>query len=214
MKKDFMKMVISSVKNLLGKKSTQNILRYIATVTINYACNRFNIPIYKYDALDMKNMIYHNDLTGEMVEPNQADRIIDLFSIERFVNAVNEKDGNEKINMRSVAEDLSKMCGDDKINEAYQTMTENYGILKAFDTDTLETSSIADNYEISSGGIYLPDKTIITTTNEGRFIADAKNEYLEKRLTLGENATKEELNKLLREYYDKIEFENVMRHYN
>ena len=79
-------------------------------------------------------------------------------------------------------------------------MTENYGILKAFDTDTLETSSIADNYEISSGGIYLPDKTIVTTTNEGRFIADAKNEYLEKRLALGENATKEELNKLLREY--------------
>lgn len=214
MKKDFMKMVITSVKNLLGKKSTQDILRYIATVTINYACNRFNIPIYKYDVLDMKNMIYHNNSTGEIVEPNQADRIIDLFSIERFVNAVNEKDGNEKINMRSVAEDLSKMCGDDKINEAYQTMTENYRILKAFDTDTLETSSIADNYEISSGGIYLPDKTIITTTDEGRFIADAKNEYLEKRLALGENATKEELNKLLREYYDKIEFENVMRYYN
>lgn len=213
MKKNFMKMMVSSVKNLLGKKSTQNILRYLATVTINYACNRFNIPVYKYDSLDMKNMIYHNDITGEAVQPSQADSIIDLFSIERFVNAVNEK-GEEKLSMKGIAEDLSRMCGDDKINEAYQTMNKNYNILKAFDTDTLETSSIVDNYEISSGGIYLPDKTIITTTDEGKFIADAKNDYLEKRLALGEHATKDELNKLLREYYDKIEFENVMRYYN
>lgn len=212
MKKDFMKMMISSVKNLLGKKSTKNILRYLATVTINYACNRFNIPIYKYDSLDMKNMIYHNDETGD-INPDQTDRIIDLFSIERFVNAVNER-GEEKLSMRGIADDLSRICGDDKINEAYQTMNEKYNVLKAFDNDTLETSSIVDNYEISSGGIYLPDKTIITTTDEGRFIADAKNEYLEKRLALGENATKDELNKLLREYYDKIEFENVMRYYN
>ena len=214
MKNEFMKMIVSSVKNLLGKKSTKSILKYLASVTINYACNKFNIPIYKYDPLDMKNMVYHNDSTGNKISPDETDRIIDLFSIERFVNEVNEREGNDILSMQSISNDLSKMCGDDKINEAYQTMVNNYDILKSFDLDTLETSSIVDNYEISSGGIYIPDKTIITTTNEGKIIADAKNDYLEKRLMLGENASKDDLNKLLREYYDKIEFENVMRYYN
>ena len=46
MKKDFMNMVLKSVKNLLGNKSTQTILRYIASVTIDFACKKFNIPIY------------------------------------------------------------------------------------------------------------------------------------------------------------------------
>lgn len=214
MKKTFLNMMFSSVKNLLGKKSTQSILKYLASVTINFACNKFNIPIYRYDPLDMKNMIYHHGFEEGKIYPDETERIIDLFSIERFVNEVNEKDGNEKISMEGIVSDLSKMCGDDKIQQAYQTMNNNYGVLKLFDLDTLETSSIADNYEISSGGIYLPDKTIITTTDEGKFIADAKNEYLEKRLALGENATKDELNRLQREYYDKIEFENVMRYYN
>jgi hypothetical protein len=214
MKKDFMNMVLKSVKNLLGNKSTQTILRYIASVTIDFACKKFNIPIYKYDRLDMKNMMYHNGVnTGDMISPDESERIIDLFSLNRFVEGMNDKGIEDPLSLGEVVRGISNACSDETLLRTYDKLDDRNGILKLFDLDTLETSSIADNYEISSGGVYIPDRNIMVATDEGKLIADAKNEYLEKRMMLGNNVDKETLNKLLREYQDKIELNNVMNFY-
>lgn len=214
MKKDFMKMVLKSVKNLLGNKSTQTILRYIASVTIEFACKKFNIPIYKYDRLDMKNMMYHNGInTGNMINPDESERIIDLFSLGRFVDGMNDKGIEDPLSLEEVVRGISNACKDDSIMRTYNKLDDNGGILRLFDLDTLETSSIVDNYEISSGGVYVPDRNIIITTDEGQIIADAKNEYLEKRMMMGPDVDRATLNKLLREYQDKIELNDVMNFY-
>ena len=214
MKKDFMKMVFKSVKNLLGNKSTQSILKYVASVTIEYACKKFDIPRYKYDRMDMKNMMYHNGIkTGEMINPDESERIIDLFSLNRFVDGMNDKGIEDPLSLEEVVRGISDACNDDSLLRTYSKLDDKNGILKLFDLDTLETSSIADNYEISSGGIYVPDRNIIVTTDEGQLIADAKNEYLEKRMMIGNNADKATVNRLLREYQDKIELNNVMNFY-
>jgi hypothetical protein len=88
------------------------------------------------------------------------------------------------------------------------------GIIQQFDTDTIETSSIADNYEISSGGIYLPDNNVMTSTIEGCNLANAKNDYLNKRISIGEDAPVEQVQTLLKEYYDNIDFDRVLQYFN
>lgn len=212
---EFMKMMLGSVKNLLGKKSTQAILKYLASVALNYASNKYDIPQYKYDPMDMKNMVYHYNMNNNnQINKNEVDSMIDLFAIERFINELNMQNKNNNLNPDDFMYQLAKACNDGKVIETYNNMNNNNQILKLFDNDTLETSSIVDNYEISSGGIYLPDRNIITTTNEGEFIANAKNDYLEKRSVLGNGASKDEISRLIREYYDNIEQERVSKYYN
>ena len=108
---------------------------------------------------------------------------------------------------------LSRLLNDNNLSIVYNDMATN-GILQQFDTDTIETSSIADNYEISSGGIYLPDNNVYTSTIEGCNLANAKNEYLNKRIELGENAPVEQVQSLLTDYYNNIDFDKVLQYFN
>ena len=92
---------------------------------------------------------------------------------------------------------------------------ESYTIkIMLFDIDALETSSLVDNYEINSGGIYVPDRTIYTMTKEGSDLASAKNDYLEERLALGENATEKEVRELVDLYHNKINYDEVIKYFN
>lgn len=209
---EFIKMITDSVKNLLGKKTTQDILRYLATVTLNYASKRFGIEQYKYDPIDMKTMIFNHNMNNEhKINVKDLDQIISLFTINRFMEELNQvKKDNSSMN--GLVQELARLCNDGKLVETYADMNDSK-LLYLFDKDTLETSSIADNYEISSGGVYVPDRTIQTITQEGTELANAKNDYLDKRLELGYDASSDELLKLIQEYYNRIKYDEMVEYF-
>ena len=147
----------------------------------------------KYDPVDLKNMIYHYNLNNDhVINKNNIDQTIDIMNMNRFMNEIACKEKNNNDLMCELIDQLTKLLNDNSIYNTYENISNN-GIIHQFDSDTIETSSIADNYEISSGGIYLPDNDVYTSTIEGCNLANAKNEYLNKRLELGENASDDKL---------------------
>jgi hypothetical protein len=205
--------MVQGAKTLLGKKSTKDILKYLATVSLTHLGNKYRINQYKYDSNDMKNMIYHYNMNNNTnIGKNDVEQMIDLSNMSRFISEIPNNNSNEDV-MLELVNNLVKIMNDKSIDYTYHNIKEN-NIIQQFDTDTLETSSIADNYEISSGGIYLPNKDIYTSTIEGCILADAKNDYLEKRCKLGEDTTDKEVKSILNDYYDKIDFDKVAMYFN
>lgn len=214
MVKEIIGLISQGAKTLLGKKSTQEIIKYLATVTINHISTKYNINQYKYDQNDIKNMIYHYNMNNDnIINKNSVDDMINLMNINRFSNELKYSQNLSSDPMEEILNNLYHIIQDNNINNMYSDMRNN-NIIQQFDLDTLETSSIADNYEISSGGIYLPDNDIYTSTIEGCNLANAKNEYLEKRIMLGEEANIKDVEKILNEYYDKIDFNKVAQYFN
>ena len=209
------KLLLNGAKTLLGKKSTRDIIKYLGSVTIAHLGNKYRINTGKYDPVDLKNMVYHHNINNvNQIDKNNIDQAIDVMNINRFIDNVSHQEKtNSDLVMENLLNQLVKIINDNSVMTTYNNVVEN-NMLRQFDMDTVETSSIADNYEISSGGIYLPDNNVYTSTIEGCNLANAKNEYLEKRIQLGENASSEETNKLLNEYYNKIDFNNVMNYFN
>lgn len=205
--------MVQGAKTLLGKKSTKDILKYLATVSLTHLGNKYRISQYKYDSNDMKNMIYHYNMNNnETIDKYNVDQMIDMSNISRFVNEIPNNNSTDDV-MLELINNLVKIINDKSIEYTYHGMREN-NIIQQFDTDTLETSSIADNYEISSGGIYLPNNDIYTSTIEGCVLANAKNDYLDKRCKLGEEASDKEVQSLLNDYYQAIDFDKVMMYFN
>ena len=205
--------MVQGAKTLLGKKSTKDILKYLATVSLTHLGNKYRISQYKYDSNDMKNMIYHYNMNNnETINKYNVDQMIDMSNISRFVNEIPNNNSTDDV-MSELINNLVKIVNDKSIEYTYNSMREN-NIIQQFDTDTLETSSIADNYEISSGGIYLPNNDIYTSTIEGCVLANAKNDYLDKRCKLGEEASDKEVQSLLNDYYQAIDFDKVMLYFN
>ena len=60
----FLGTMMQGAKSLLGKKSTQDILKYLATVTLSHIGNKYRVNQYKYDTNDMKNMIYNYNMNN------------------------------------------------------------------------------------------------------------------------------------------------------
>lgn len=208
-------LLINGAKTLLGKKSTRDILKYLGTVTVAHLGNKYRLNTPKYDPMDLKNMVYHYNINNnDQINKNNIDQAIDVLNISRFIdNVAYQEKTDSDIIMEGLINQLTKILNDKQVISTYDNIVEN-NMLRQFDMDTLETSAIADNYEISSGGIYLPNENIYTSTVEGCILADAKNEYLEKRLNLGEDANVEDTNKLLNDYYNKINFNKVLEYFN
>ena len=207
-------MIINGAKTLLGKKSTQDILKYLGTVTLSHLGSKYKINQQKYDPIDMKNMIYHYNMNNDQtINTANVDQMIDLMSINRFTNELQYKENLKEDIMSELVSQLTRTLNDRMISDLYENMMGN-NIVQQFDTDTIETSSIVDNYEISSGCIYLPDENVYTSTIEGCNLANAKNEYLAKRIKLGETASDSQVREAIQEYYDKIDFEKVLRYFN
>ena len=209
-----MSMLLNGAKTLLGKKSTQDILKYLGSVTINHLVNKYKMSQVKYDPIDLKNMIYHYNMNNDhLINKNNIDQTIDIMNMNRFINEISNKEKTDNDLMYDLINQLTKILNDQNISNIYENISEN-GIIQQFDLDTIETTSIADNYEISSGGIYLPDNNVYTSTIEGCNLANAKNEYLNKRIELGENASDDKVRSLINEYYNKIDFDKVLQYFN
>lgn len=207
-------MLLNGAKTLLGKKSTQDILKYLGTVTIKHLANKYNLSQQKYDPNDLKNMVYHYNMNnGPVIDKTNIDQAIDIMNLNRFMNEMAYRENISGDVTGDIISQLARILNDNNISLVYNDMATN-GIIQQFDTDTIETSSIADNYEISSGGIYLPDNNVMTSTIEGCNLANAKNDYLNKRMSIGEDAPVEQVQTLLKEYYDNIDFDRVLQYFN
>lgn len=207
---EFLKMLGNTAKTLISNKTVQQILRYIASSTISYACNKYGIGQYKYDVDDNRNMVYqHNMNNNNQINPLMSDMASNLYKIDRFL-----KDSNSDANVNEFLKLLSGMSNQNKLIEELKDNYFNNKQLFNFDNDTLETSSIADSYEINSGGIYVPNKEIITITPEGTQVANLKNDYLEKRIELGSNPSEEDVYKLIQEYHNKNKTKEVADYFN
>lgn len=207
-------MLLNGAKTLLGKKSTQDILKYLGTVTIKHLANKYKLSQQKYDPNDLKNMVYHYNMNnGPVIDKNNIEQAIDIMNLNRFMNEMAYRENISGDVTGDVISQLARILNDNNISLVYNDMATN-GIIQQFDTDTIETSSIADNYEISSGGIYLPDNNVMTSTIEGCNLANAKNDYLNKRMSIGEDAPVEQVQTLLKEYYDNIDFDSVLQYFN
>lgn len=203
---EFMKMIKDSVIKLLGNKEVKEIIKFIATTTVHYACNKFNITRYKYDITDLKTMVYNHNLNNnDKIKYDDVNEVVNLLSIKRFVD-----DLGQQITMSDVVNEISRLCNDTRILQEYDKI-QNDNKLLSFDLDTLETTSIADNYEISSGGIYVPNRDIITITKEGEDLSNAKNDYLEERIKLGDNPNIVDLRNILNKYYDRIHYDEMRK---
>lgn len=210
---EFMKMILGSAKNLLGKKSTQDILKYLANVTLNYASNKFGVNQYKYDPMDMKNMVYHHNMNfDDKIDIHDLEQTMNLFAIDRFAFELSQKENKPETPFEELVYNLAKICNDGRIGEIYNKSKDN-NLLRLYDLDTMETSSIADSYEISSGGIYVPDRNIQLFTSEGEELANAKNDYLEKRIELGNNVPSKLIMNLLEDYYNRIHYDKVNEYF-
>lgn len=212
MNNNYFNTILDGAKTLLGKKSTQDILRYLSTVTISHIAQKCNANKTKYDASDLKNMVYHHNMNNnDKIIIRNMDSKIDLMCIIRFINSVlnnnQNNPGNELIGL------LAKVLNDNNVVEMYNEIVGN-NILQQFDTDTVETSSIVDNYEISSGGIYIPDNDVLTSTIEGCNLANAKNDYLIQRLHLGQEASNDDVMRIINEYYKNIQYDKVNGYFN
>ena len=206
-----LEMLVNGAKTLLGKKTTQEILKYLSTVTIAHVGSKFKVKQYKYDPIDMKNMVYHYNMNNNHeINKNNVDQMIDIMTINRFVNELYNKD---QYQVDDVISNVIRTLNDRAIAGIYEEMMGN-NIVQQFDTDTIETTSIADNYEISSGGIYLPDDNVYTSTIEGCNLATAKNDYLRKRIELGESASDDLVRNILHDYYESIDFDKVINYFN
>jgi hypothetical protein len=207
-------MLLNGAKTLLGKKSTQDILKYLGTVTIKHLANKYKLSQQKYDPNDLKNMVYHYNMNnGPVIDKTNIDQAIDIMNLNRFMNEMAYRENISGDVTGDVISQLARILNDNNISLVYNDMATN-GIIQQFDTDTIETSSIADNYEISSGGIYLPDNNVMTSTIEGCNLANAKNDYLNKRMSIGEDAPVEQVQSLLKEYYNNIDFDSVLQYFN
>ena len=207
---EFMKIVKENVKKLLGNKDVREIIKFIATNVIQYASNKFNIMRYKYDKNDLKTMVYNHNLNNnDNMKYKDIDSVVDLLTIRRFIESLSDK---QNVSMKTLINDVSRMTGDNVILNEYEKI-ENDNKILSFDEDTLETTAIADTYEINSGGIYVPNREIYLNTFEGQELANAKNDYLEERVQLGDNPEGRKLREIMNKYYDRIHFDEMRKYW-
>ena len=203
---EFMKLLKNNVIKLVGNKDVKEIVKFVATNVIQFACNKFNVNRYKYDENDLKTMIYNHNLNNNnKIKYNDINMVVDLLNIKRFIDELSYK---QSISTVEIINELSNMCSNDLIIKEYNKLQNDDNVL-LFDRDTLETSAIADNYEISSGGIYVPNRNIEVITAEAVELADAKNDYLEERIKLGDDPDIRELRRLLNKYHDRIHYDEM-----
>lgn len=206
----FLKLLTNTAKTIAGNKTAQQILRYIASSTLAYASKKMGVSQYKYDVDDNRNMIYQYNMNHDnKIDPLMSDMASNLYKIDRML-----KETDETANIQQFLNTIAVITNQTKLMEELKENYFNNKELFNFDSDTLETSSIADKYEINSGGIYVPNKEIITITPEGHNVANLKNEYLENRLMLGDNPSEEDVYKILQEYHRKNKTKEVTDYFN
>lgn len=205
--------LLKTAKSIASNKTLVQVLKFIAQSTLLYIGNKLSVSPYHVDKYDMKSMVYHHNMNNDdKINPILSEELFSLYRIVDFIKSYSEKN-----NVKLTEEDINNFIRQliyiiDSKRDA-DLLINNYqnNKIKVYDNDSKLTTSLIDTTEINEGKIYVPNKELILITDEGKFISDNKNNYLENRL----NAKNEdEIRKIIKDYHKKNNTKEVLEYFN
>lgn len=205
--------LLKTAKTIASNKTLVQVLKFIAQSTLLYIGNKLSVSPYHVDKYDMKSMVYHHNMNND----NKINPILseELFSLYRIIDFI--KKYSEKNNIKLTEEDINNFIRQliyiiDSKRDA-DLLINNYqnNKIKVYDNDSKLTTSLIDTTEINEGKIYVPNKKLMLITDEGKFISDNKNDYLENRLNAKND---DEIKKVIKDYHKKNNTKEVIDYFN
>lgn len=205
--------LLKTAKSIASNKTLVQVLKFIAQSTLLYIGNKMSVSPYHVDKYDMKSMVYHHNMNNvDKINPILSEELFSLYRIVDFIKSYSEKN-----NVKLTEEDINNFIRQliyiiDSKRDA-DLLIDNYqnNKIKVYDNDSKLTTSLIDTTEINEGKIYVPNKELMLITDEGKFISDNKNDYLENRL----NAKNEdEIRKVIKDYHKKNNTKEVLEYFN
>lgn len=207
------KFLLKTAKSIASNKTVVQVLKFIAQSTLLYIGNKMSVSPYHVDKYDMKSMVYHHNMNNDdKINPILSEELFSLYRIIDFIKSYSEKN-NVKLTEKDINNFIRQLIyiidskrDADLLIDKYQNNK-----IKVYDNDSKLTTSLIDTTEINEGKIYVPNKELMLITDEGKFISDNKNEYLENRL----NAKNEdEIRKVIKDYHKKNNTKEVLEYFN
>lgn len=207
------KFLLKTAKSIASNKTVVQVLKFIAQSTLLYIGNKMSVSPYHVDKYDMKSMVYHHNMNNDdKINPILSEELFSLYRIIDFIKNYSEKN-NVKLTEKDINDFIRQLIYIIDSKRDADLLIDNYqnNKIKVYDNDSKLTTSLIDTTEINEGKIYVPNKELMLITDEGKFISDNKNEYLENRL----NAKNEdEIRKVIKDYHKKNNTKEVLEYFN
>lgn len=207
------KFLLKTAKSIASNKTVVQVLKFIAQSTLLYIGNKMSVSPYYVDKYDMKSMVYHHNMNNDdKINPILSEELFSLYRIIDFIKSYSEKN-NVKLTEKDINNFIRQLIYIIDSKRDADLLIDNYqnNKIKVYDNDSKLTTSLIDTTEINEGKIYVPNKELMLITDEGKFISDNKNEYLENRL----NAKNEdEIRKIIKDYHKKNNTKEVLEYFN
>lgn len=207
------KFLLKTAKSIASNKTVVQVLKFIAQSTLLYIGNKMSVSPYHVDKYDMKSMVYHHNMNNDdKINPILSEELFSLYRIIDFIKNYSEKN-NVKLTEKDINNFIRQLIYIIDSKRDADLLIDNYqnNKIKVYDNDSKLTTSLIDTTEINEGKIYVPNKELMLITDEGKFISDNKNEYLENRL----NAKNEdEIRKVIKDYHKKNNTKEVLEYFN
>lgn len=205
--------LLKTAKTIASNKTLVQVLKFIAQSTLLYIGNKLSVSPYHVDKYDMKSMVYHHNMNNDnKINPVLSEELFSLYRIVDFIKKYSEKN-----NIKLTEEDINNFIRQliyiiDSKRDA-DLLINNYqnNKIKVYDNDSKLTTSLIDTTEINEGKIYVPNKKLMLITDEGKFISDNKNDYLENRLNAKND---DEIKKVIKDYHKKNNTKEVIDYFN
>lgn len=205
--------LLKTAKSIASNKTLVQVLKFIAQSTLLYIGNKLSVSPYHVDKYDMKSMVYHHNMNNDdKINPILSEELFSLYRIVDFIKSYSEKN-----NVKLTEEDINNFIRQliyiiDSKRDA-DLLINNYqnNKIKVYDNDSKLTTSLIDTTEINEGKIYVPNKELILITDEGKFISDNKNNYLENRLNAKND---DEIRKVIKDYHKKNNTKEILDYFN
>lgn len=207
------KFLLKTAKSIASNKTLVQVLKFIAQSTLLYIGNKLSVSPYHVDKYDMKSMVYHHNMNNDdKINPILSEELFSLYRIVDFIKSYSEKN-----NVKLTEEDINNFIRQliyiiDSKRDA-DLLINNYqnNKIKVYDNDSKLTTSLIDTTEINEGKLYVPNKELMLITDEGKFISDNKNNYLENRLNAKND---DEIRKVIKDYHKKNNTKEVLEYFN
>lgn len=207
------KFLLKTAKSIASNKTVVQVLKFIAQSTLLYIGNKMSVSPYHVDKYDMKSMVYHHNMNNDdKINPILSEELFSLYRIIDFIKNYSEKN-NVKLTEKDINNFIRQLIYIIDSKRDADLLIDNYqnNKIKVYDNDSKLTTSLIDTTDINEGKIYVPNKELMLITDEGKFISDNKNDYLENRL----NAKNEdEIRKVIKDYHKKNNTKEVLEYFN
>lgn len=205
--------LLKTAKSIASNKTLVQVLKFIAQSTLLYIGNKLSVSPYHVDKYDMKSMVYHHNINNDdKINPILSEELFSLYRIVDFIKSYSEKN-NVKLTEEDINNFIRQLIYIIDSKRDVDLLINNYqnNKIKVYDNDSKLTTSLIDTTEINEGKIYVPNKELMLITDEGKFISDNKNNYLENRLNAKND---DEIRKVIKDYHKKNNTKEVLDYFN